>query len=89
MVLHCKVQNRAISAEENLRHFVLTGKLLDNRLTIKQIVAIRCASDDQIVDLARQAAEQSMAPDAIKRAVTKFISLMKMKGGYVKSLDIE
>ena len=57
-----KVQNRAIRSEENLRHFVLTGKLLDKRLTIKQIVAIRFASDDQIVDLARQAAEQSMAP---------------------------
>ena len=31
------VQDRAIRAEENLRHFALTGKLLDPRLTIKQI----------------------------------------------------
>src|SRR5437773_2556681 len=32
-----KAQDRAIRAEENLRHFVLTGKRLDPRLTIKQI----------------------------------------------------
>jgi uncharacterized membrane protein YjjP (DUF1212 family) len=64
-----KAQDRAIRAEENLRHFVLTGKLLDQRLTIKQIVAVRFASDDQFVELACRAAEQSMAPDAIKRAV--------------------
>jgi hypothetical protein len=64
-----KGQDRAIRAEENLRHFALTGKLLDPRLTIRQIVAVRFASDDQLVELAREAAEQSMAPDAIKRAV--------------------
>ena len=64
-----KVQDRAIRAEENLRHFVMTGKVLDSRLSKKQIVAIRFASDDQFVELARQAAEQSMLPDDIKKAV--------------------
>src|ERR1041385_1326273 len=29
-------QDRAIRAEENLRHFALTGKRLDPRLTLKQ-----------------------------------------------------
>ena len=33
-----KAQDRAIRAEENLRHFVLTGKLLDARLSIKQAI---------------------------------------------------
>ena len=64
-----KAQDRAIRAEENLRHFVMTGKLLDKRLTVKQVIAVRFAADDQFVDLAREAAEQSMTPDAIKRAV--------------------
>lgn len=64
-----KAQDRAIRAEENLRHFAMTGKLLDKRLTVKQVIAVRFASDDQFVDLAREAAEQSMTPDAIKRAV--------------------
>ncbi len=64
-----KVQDRAIRAEENLRHYVLTGKLLDSRLGPKQIVALRFAADGEFVELARKAAEESMEPDAIKRAV--------------------
>ncbi|HUB77340.1 MAG TPA: DUF6526 family protein [Bryobacteraceae bacterium] len=62
-------QDRAIRAEENLRHFVMTGKLLDPRLTPKQIIAVRFASDGEFVGLARQAAEENLTPDAIKRAV--------------------
>src|SRR5580704_16095207 len=38
-----KAQDRAIRAEENLRHYVLTGKLLDPRLTLRQIIALRFA----------------------------------------------
>ena len=53
----------------NLRHFAMTGKLLDKRLTIKQIIAVRFASDDQFVELGREAAEKGMAPDDIKKAV--------------------
>lgn len=64
-----KAQDRAIRAEENLRHFALAGKLLDPRLSVKQIVALRFASDEEFVDLARRAAEQNMEPDAIKRAI--------------------
>ncbi len=64
-----KAQDRAIRAEENLRHFVLAGKLLDPRLSVKQIVALRFASDEEFLDLARRAAEENMEPDAIKRAI--------------------
>ncbi|GIU76580.1 MAG: hypothetical protein KatS3mg004_3667 [Bryobacteraceae bacterium] len=64
-----KAQDRAIRAEENLRHFVLAGRLLDPRLSVKQIVALRFASDGEFVDLARRAAEEGMEPDAIKRAI--------------------
>src|SRR5436190_22347006 len=35
-----RAQDRAIRAEENLRHFVLTGKLLDSRLRMSQIIAL-------------------------------------------------
>ncbi len=62
-------QDRAIRAEENLRHFALTGKLLDPRLTIKQIVGLRFASDAEFVELAAKAAAEGMAQDAIKRSV--------------------
>jgi hypothetical protein len=64
-----KAQDRAIRAEENLRSFVLTGKLLDPRLTVFQITAIRFAADGEFPDLAKQAAEKGTAPDAIKKSV--------------------
>jgi hypothetical protein len=64
-----KAQDRAIRAEENLRHFAITGKLLDPRLSVKQIVALRFASDEEFVALSRKAADESLTPDAIKRAV--------------------
>ncbi len=64
-----KAQDRAIRAEENLRHFAAAGKLLDPRLSIKQIVALRFASDGEFVELARRAADQNLGPDAIKQAV--------------------
>ena len=64
-----KAQDRAIRAEENLRHYVLTGKLLDPRLTVKQIVGLRFASDAELPDLARKAADEELSPDAIKRAI--------------------
>lgn len=65
-----KAQDRAIRAEENLRHFAMTGKLLDARLTMRQVVALRFAPDDEFVNLAHRAAEEKLPPDAIKRAVT-------------------
>lgn len=67
-----KAQDRAIRAEENLRHFVLTGKLLDARLTIRQIIALRFASDDEFVPLAKEAAEKNLEADVIKKAVKKW-----------------
>ena len=67
-----KAQDRAIRGEENLRHYVLTGKLLDPRLTIRQVIALRFASDDEFVALAQEAAEKNLAADAIKQAVKKW-----------------
>jgi hypothetical protein len=67
-----KAQDRAIRAEEQLRHYVLTGKLLDSRLTMRQIVALRFASDEELAALAQRAADQSLSPDAIKREVKQW-----------------
>ena len=68
-VFPLKAQDRAIRAEENLRHFALTGKLLDHRLNIKQIIGLRFASDAEFVELARKAADEGLSPDAIKKSV--------------------
>ena len=50
-----KAQDRAIRAEENLRHFVSTGKLLPTELTMPQIIALRFASDDEWLSLMNRA----------------------------------
>ena len=64
-----KAQDRAIRAEENLRHFAITGKLLDGRLTTRQIIGLRFAGDDEFVALAKRAAEENLSEDSIKQAV--------------------
>jgi hypothetical protein len=64
-----KAQDRAIRAEENLRHYVLTGKLFDSRLTVRQIIGLRFASDEEFVALAIRAAEENLSEEEIKKAV--------------------
>ncbi len=68
-VFALKAQDRGIRAEENLRHFVMTGKLLDPRLTIQQVIGLRFASDAEFVELAKKAAETGMEQKDIKQAV--------------------
>ena len=68
-VFPLKAQDRAIRAEENLRHYVLTGKLLDARLTPRQIIGLRFAADEEFVELAHKAAEENLSEDAIKKAI--------------------
>jgi Family of unknown function (DUF6526) len=67
-----KAQDRAIRAEENLRHFVMTGKCLDPRITIRQVIALRFASDGEFVDLARKAAEEGTGEDDIKKSIREW-----------------
>jgi hypothetical protein len=64
-----KVQDRAIRAEENLRHYLLTGKPLDKQLTMGQIIALRFASDEEMAGLARRAVEEALNNDEIKREI--------------------
>jgi Family of unknown function (DUF6526) len=64
-----RVQNRAIRAGENLRHFVLTGRLLDNRLRMGLMIALRFASGEEFVLLAKKAAGEKLSNDAIKRQI--------------------
>jgi hypothetical protein len=64
-----KAQDRAIRAEEGLRHLILTGKPLDSRLGLMQVVALRFASDAELPALAQRAADEGLRPGAIKRAI--------------------
>jgi uncharacterized integral membrane protein len=67
-----KAQDRAIRAEENLRHFVLTGKLLPASLRIGQIVALRFASDDEFATLAQKAASENLPGKQIKQSINNW-----------------
>ncbi len=65
-----KVQDRAIRAEENLRYFALTGKLMDPKLTMNQIIALRFASDEEFLGLAKKAVEQNLSSKDIKKEIS-------------------
>lgn len=64
-----RAQDRAIRAEENLRHYVLTGKLLDPRINIRQAIALRFASDAEFPQLAAAAADQRLDSKSIKMQI--------------------
>ncbi len=64
-----KAQDRAVRAEENLRHFALTGKLLSKDLKLSQIIALRFASDEEFVSLAERAVKEGLSNKQIKEAV--------------------
>ena len=73
-----KAQDRAIRSEENLRHFALTGKLLDKRLSISQIIALRFASDNEFVALSIKAADENLSNKQIKQEIKNW------KGDYYR-----
>ena len=64
-----KAQDRAIRAEESLRYFILTGKRMDPRLTMQQIIGLRFASDAEFPQLAQKAAAENLSMKAIKELV--------------------
>jgi membrane protease YdiL (CAAX protease family) len=64
-----KAQDRAIRAEENLRHYVLTGKLLPSSLTVGQIVGLRFAPDAEFPALVEKAAANNLSGKEIKESI--------------------
>ncbi len=67
-----RAQDRAIRAEENLRHFALTGKLLDSRLRMSQVIALRFSEDEEFIELAKKAADSNLSSNDIKKAIQKW-----------------
>jgi hypothetical protein len=64
-----RAQDRAIRAEENFRHFILTGKPLDNRLHMGQIIALRFAPDEEFAALCQQAIDKNLKGVDIKKSI--------------------
>jgi hypothetical protein len=64
-----KAQDRAIRAEENFRHYILTGKPFDKELRMGQIIALRFASDEEMPALAKKAVKEQLSQKQIKQAI--------------------
>ena len=64
-----KAQDRAIRAEENFRHYLLTGNIFDSKITLPQILALRFASDEEFTELTKKAAAENLSSDEIKKLI--------------------
>ncbi|MGB3145278.1 MAG: DUF6526 family protein [Maribacter sp.] len=73
-----KAQDRAIRAEENMRHYVMTGKLLPSDLGMSQIIALRFASDDEFLPLMEKALKEKLSGKEIKSSIKSW------KGDYYR-----
>jgi len=67
-----KAQDRAIRAEEKLRYYILTGKALSNKITTRQIIGLRFASDDEFPALVEKAENENLSEKAIKESIKKW-----------------
>jgi len=64
-----KAQDRAIRAEEKLRYFILTGKALSSKITTRQIIGLRFASDDEFLTLVEKAVKEDLSESDIKKEI--------------------
>ena len=67
-----KAQDRVIRLEENLRAQALSGKPLSNGLTIRQIIGLRFASDEEFLALAEKAEKEKLSEKEIKMAIVNW-----------------
>jgi hypothetical protein len=67
-----KAQDRAIRAEESLRYYIMTGKVLPNSLAIGQIIALRFASDEEYLALLERAINEKLTNKEIKLAIQQW-----------------
>ncbi|MBH9967333.1 DUF6526 family protein [[Bacillus] enclensis] len=64
-----QLQDRIIRNEENFRHYRLTGRDLDRRLSVKQVIALRFAPDEEFPGLAARTLDEDLSSKDIKKAV--------------------
>jgi Zn-dependent protease with chaperone function len=69
-----KAQDRAIKAEENLRYFSLTGKLMPKQLRMSQIIALRFASDEELLKLVDEVVSKNLNAKDIKISIKNWKS---------------
>jgi len=67
-----RAQDRAIRAEENFRHFLLTGKPLPTGLRVSQIIALRFAADEEFPSLVQKALSDNLSNKQIKESISNW-----------------
>ena len=67
-----RAQDRAIRAEENLRHYILTGKPFPKELRMGQIIALRFASDEEFPALVQKAIAGNLNSKSIKQSINNW-----------------
>ena len=67
-----KAQDRAIRAEENLRYFIATGKPFESKISMRQVIGLRFAGDDEFISLVKKAADENMGLKQIKMAISNW-----------------
>ena len=73
-----KAQDRAIVAEERFRYYLLTKKMLPAELTVRQIIGLRFASDEEYADLVERAIKENLSENRIKKEIKNW------KGDYYR-----
>jgi membrane-bound ClpP family serine protease len=64
-----RAQDRVIRIEENFRHYLLKGKPLSDKLTVRQIIGLRFASDEEFSALADKAVKEKLSEKEIKQQI--------------------
>ena len=65
-------QDRIIRSEENFRSYRLTGKVIDERITKAQIIALRFADDEEYSSLTEKAIKENLSSADIKKAIQQW-----------------
>jgi hypothetical protein len=73
-IFSLKAQDRAIRAEEKLRYFILTGKSLSDKISTRQIIGLRFASDEEFPALVEKTEKENLSEKEIKLAVKNWRS---------------
>jgi len=67
-----RAQDRAIRAEENFRHYLLTGKPLSNKLSMRQIIGLRFSSDEEFPALVEKSITENLSEKEIKKEINNW-----------------
>jgi len=67
-----KNQDRIIRSEEDFRSYRLTGKVIDERLTRAQVIALRFADDEEYSSLTEKAIKENLSSAEIKKAIQQW-----------------